>query len=102
LLSLFFFFFAVLGLELRAYALSHSTSPPPFFSRYVPENYLPGLALNCDPPDLCFLSSYDYRHKPPVPGSLLTLPVLYSLVTLAEGMFWVELCLPEWPKPQHL
>jgi hypothetical protein len=63
---------------------------------------LPGLALNCDPPDLCFLSSYDYRHKPPVPGSLLTLPVLYSLVTLAEGMFWVELCLPEWPKPQHL
>jgi hypothetical protein len=25
--SLFFFFFAVLGLELRAYTLSHSTSP---------------------------------------------------------------------------
>jgi hypothetical protein len=21
-----------------------------------------GLALNCDPPDLCLLSSWDYRH----------------------------------------
>jgi hypothetical protein len=29
---------------------------------------LPGLSLNCDPPDLCLLSSQDYRWKPPVPG----------------------------------
>jgi hypothetical protein len=28
----------------------------------------PGLASNCDPPDLCYMSSYDYRHKSPMPG----------------------------------
>jgi hypothetical protein len=27
-------------------------------------NYLPGLALNRDPPDVCLLSSWDYRHEP--------------------------------------
>jgi hypothetical protein len=27
------------------------------FLRWGLENYLPGLALNCDPPDLCLLSS---------------------------------------------
>jgi hypothetical protein len=27
-------------------------------------NYLPGLASNRDPPDLCFLSSWDYRREP--------------------------------------
>jgi hypothetical protein len=32
-------------------------------------NYLLRLALNCDPPDLCFLSSLDYRCEPLVPGS---------------------------------
>jgi hypothetical protein len=26
---------------------------------------LPGLASNHDPPDLCLLSSWDYRHEPP-------------------------------------
>jgi hypothetical protein len=31
-------------------------------------NYLPGLALNCDPLALCLLSSWDYRHEPLVPG----------------------------------
>jgi hypothetical protein len=53
-----FFFFAVLGLEIRAYILSHSTSP--FFVMGFFEigswNYLPGLASNRDPPDLCLLS----------------------------------------------
>jgi hypothetical protein len=29
------------------------------------ETYLPRLALNCDPPDLCFQSSQDYRHEVP-------------------------------------
>jgi hypothetical protein len=33
-------------------------------------NYLPGLALNSDPPDLCLLSSWDYRDEPPAPGLL--------------------------------
>jgi hypothetical protein len=27
-------------------------------------NFLPGMALNCNPPDLCLLSSWGYRHKP--------------------------------------
>jgi hypothetical protein len=31
-------------------------------------NYLPGLALNCNAPDLCLLSSYGYRREPPAPG----------------------------------
>jgi hypothetical protein len=30
-------------------------------------DYLTGLALNLDLPDLCLLSSWDYRHEPPVP-----------------------------------
>jgi hypothetical protein len=30
----------------------------------------PWLALNRDPPDLCLLSSWDYRREPPVSGAL--------------------------------
>jgi hypothetical protein len=54
-----FFFFVVLRLELRAFNLSHSTSPVfvKGFRDRVSWNYLPGLASNCDPPDLCLLSS---------------------------------------------
>jgi hypothetical protein len=36
------------------------------FSQIV--NYLLGLALHLDPPDLSFPSSYDYRGEPLVPG----------------------------------
>jgi hypothetical protein len=32
-------------------------------------NYLPRLASNLNPPDLCLLSSWDYRGEPLVPGS---------------------------------
>jgi hypothetical protein len=54
-----FFFFVVLGLELRAYTLSHCTSPflLRIFRDRVSWNYLPRLALNYDPLDLCLLSS---------------------------------------------
>jgi hypothetical protein len=31
-------------------------------------NYLPRLASNCDPPDLCLLRSEDYRLELLVPG----------------------------------
>jgi hypothetical protein len=49
-----FFKFAVQGFELRAYNLSHSASLfcDGFFLRQCLVNYLPELALNCDPPDL--------------------------------------------------
>jgi hypothetical protein len=57
----FLFFFSILGFELRAHTLNHSTSPifVKGFSiwRGVSQNYLPGLASNRDPPDLCLLSS---------------------------------------------
>jgi hypothetical protein len=48
----------VLELELRAYTTSHSTSPSGV--RYFQDrvlNYLPRLASNHDPPDLCLLGS---------------------------------------------
>jgi hypothetical protein len=56
----FFFFLPVLGLELRAYTFSHSTHTPFFMKDFFRDrvlNYLSGLASNCDPPDLCLLSS---------------------------------------------
>jgi hypothetical protein len=44
-----------------------------FFRNYFLVNYLPGLASNFDPPDLCLLSSYDYRHEPLAPSICLLL-----------------------------
>jgi hypothetical protein len=53
-----FVFFLVLGFELRAYTWSTSQ---PFsvkgFFEIESRNYLHGLALNLNLPDLCFLSS---------------------------------------------
>jgi hypothetical protein len=55
----FVFCFAVLGLELRAYTLSHSTSP--FFTVGFFEigslKLFAWADLNLDPPDLCLLSN---------------------------------------------
>jgi hypothetical protein len=34
-------------------------------------HYLPGLASNFDPPDLCLLSGKDYKREPPVPSTAL-------------------------------
>jgi hypothetical protein len=51
------------------------------------------LALNHDPPDLCLLSSYDYRHEPLVPSLKVLLEFtlssakylcLYSLLFLSQ------------------
>jgi uncharacterized membrane protein SirB2 len=64
---LFCLFSVVLGFELRAYTLSHSTSPffvMAFFLREGLLNYLLRLASNLNPPDLCILSSKDYRYEP--------------------------------------
>jgi hypothetical protein len=49
-------------------------------------NYLPGLALNHDPPDLCLLSSEGYRCEPPAPSlsvfSLTSVPEQFILKLL--------------------
>jgi hypothetical protein len=58
--SSFFFFFVVLGFELKAYTLNHSTS---FFVcvmgvfKIESRILFAQLALNHDPPDLCLPSS---------------------------------------------
>jgi hypothetical protein len=50
-----FFFFEVLGFELRAYTSSHSANPffVIFFLRWGLLNHLPQLASTCTLPDLC-------------------------------------------------
>jgi hypothetical protein len=49
----------VLGFKLRAFTLDHSTNPIVVkgLSTWGLTNYLPRLASNCNPPDLCLLSS---------------------------------------------
>jgi hypothetical protein len=67
-ITLFLSFFVVLGFELRAYTMSHSTSP--------------GLASNHNPSYLCLLTSWDYRCEPLAPGStslLMTIKALCSV-----------------------
>jgi hypothetical protein len=52
-------------------------------------NYLPGLALNCDPPDLCLLSSQDYRCEPLVPGPSLLLNLrILPLAISSDVLSW--------------
>jgi hypothetical protein len=52
------------------YHLTHASIP--FNSGYFGDggvtNYLPGVALNCDPLYISLPSSYDYRHEPLAPG----------------------------------
>jgi hypothetical protein len=78
--SFFFFFLAVLRLKLSSshllgrvsYHLSHSASPVLYwvFQDRVSRTICLWLASNHNPPDLCLLSSQDYRREPPVPGKV--------------------------------
>jgi hypothetical protein len=47
-------------------------------------NYLPGLALNHSLPDLCLLSSQDYRREPLVPGRSSVL-IAWCLCSASTG-----------------
>jgi hypothetical protein len=49
------------------------------------DNFLPGLALNFDHPELCLLSSWDYRHK--------TLYLAMSHCTQHFNFIWEEIFL---------
>jgi hypothetical protein len=53
-------------------------------------DYLPGLALNCNPPDLCLLSSWDYSHEPPAPFQFFCFEVV---LLWAGGVAQVVECL---------
>jgi hypothetical protein len=65
--TFFFFFFGILGFELRASCLLgrwlyHLSHPPAlfcigYFQDRVSRTVCPWLASNCDPPGLCLLSS---------------------------------------------
>jgi hypothetical protein len=52
-------------------------------------NYLPRLALNCNPPDLCLLSSWDCRgeHQSIILSSLGVLEMKSVLVHI-QGKAW--------------
>jgi hypothetical protein len=53
-------------------------------------NYLSGLTLNCDPPNLCLPSSWYYRSEPLAPGfpCLLYLLQVINLSSFFYVMFW--------------
>jgi hypothetical protein len=48
-------------------------------------SYLPRLALNLDPPDLCLLSSWDYRCEPLAPSLALLSCTLVCTLGLFGG-----------------
>jgi hypothetical protein len=45
------------------------------------------LALNCDPPDLCLLIRYDYRHEPLVPGSICYFKGKFGHLSFSDTTF---------------
>jgi hypothetical protein len=56
-------------------------------------NYLSRLVLNHDPPDLCLLSNYNYRHEPQAPGYITFWTGLESrsMVAKSEGAGYVTI-----------
>jgi hypothetical protein len=68
-----FIFLVVLGFKLRNSCLNHFTCLKQgvwllwLFWRWDLLHYLPGLVLDCDPPNLSLPSSEDYRPEPPAP-----------------------------------
>jgi hypothetical protein len=63
--------FFVLGIFFFNYSYVHTRLGSFLCVRYFWDrvsNYLPGLASTFNPPDFCFLSTWDYRCEPLVPG----------------------------------
>jgi hypothetical protein len=64
--------------------------------------YSPGLALNLNPPDLCILSSQDYRREPPMPSPLFTFKgeicFLSQSLTVAQAGLKLTILLPHPPR----
>jgi hypothetical protein len=81
-----FIYFVVPEFELRACTLSHSISPffVMAFSKIGSFHYLLMLASTCDPPDLCLLSSRNYRPE----HQCLALSLLCTTWLTAFESFW--------------
>jgi hypothetical protein len=76
-----FFFFCGTGVWTQGLPLE--TFHQPFFVIFFFQNrvlwtILPRLPSNCDPPDLCLLSSWDYRHESLAPGPIPLLMTIQS------------------------
>jgi hypothetical protein len=61
--------------------------PPAYYAQLVGRdggltNFVLRLALNCEPTDLCFLSSWDYKCFPPHPAQTFKQTVLVVLLVL--------------------
>jgi hypothetical protein len=86
-LVFFCLFFFGAGIETRASSMLGKRctteirpSPQPCFCVGFFGDSVSGLASNSDPPDLCLLSSQDYKREQPAPGY----PILFSVTEKTE------------------